>query len=237
MDPARRALCVALDGSDRRWIEEMAAMLAPHSGWLKVGLEAFTAHGPELVTAINDVGGSVFLDLKLHDIPNTVEAAARQLAKAGARWVTVHGAGGRETVTAAVAGLSEASDGRAGALVVTALTSLDDRDLAEVGMADTVSEQVKRMALLAAKAEAEGVICAPKEAVMVKAVAPELLVVTPGIRLRGADTHDQKRVSTPAEALRAGADLLVMGRAITGAADPVAAVGELESDLGLSGLL
>ncbi|HIE21521.1 MAG TPA: orotidine-5'-phosphate decarboxylase, partial [Acidimicrobiia bacterium] len=150
---------------------------------------------------------------------------------------TVHGAGGRETVTAAVAGLSEASDGRAGALVVTALTSLDDRDLAEVGMAGTVSEQVKRMALLAAKAEAEGVICAPKEAVMVKAVAPELLVVTPGIRLRGADTHDQKRVSTPAEALRAGADLLVMGRAITGAADPVAAVGELESDLGLSGLL
>ena len=228
---------VALDVASLEQAETLARRLLGRVAGFKVGLELLMGHGPQAVGRVASLGSPVFADAKLHDIPNTVEAAARQLAKAGARWVTVHGAGGRETVTAAVAGLSEASDGRAGALVVTALTSLDDRDLAEVGMAGTVSEQVKRMALLAAKAEAEGVICAPKEAVMVKAVAPELLVVTPGIRLRGADTHDQKRVSTPAEALRAGADLLVMGRAITGAADPVAAVGELESDLGLSGLL
>ncbi|MGI9608832.1 MAG: orotidine-5'-phosphate decarboxylase, partial [Acidimicrobiia bacterium] len=194
-----------------------------HVGGFKVGLELLMAEGPMAVETVAGLGHPVFADAKLHDIPNTVAGAAAQLGVAGARWVTAHASGGSEMLEAAVDGLRAGSEGGSGVLAVTVLTSQDDVGLLEAGVEDTVLQQVRRLAVTASRAGVEGVICASHEIEMIKTVDRSLLVVTPGIRMPEGDTHDQKRVATPANAIRQGADYIVVGRSITMATDPAAA--------------
>ncbi|HEX7099753.1 MAG TPA: orotidine-5'-phosphate decarboxylase [Acidimicrobiia bacterium] len=224
---------VALDYGEARAAVETAKLLAPHVGAFKVGLELLTGPGPATVAAIRELGLPVFVDAKLHDIPNTVRRAARNLGAIGARWVTAHAAGGTAMLEAAVEGLEDGAAGHpAGILAITVLTSLTGADLAATGITGTTGKQVARLSKLAAAAGAEGVVCSVRELGDVAQVAPELKRVTPGIRPSGGDTHDQARVSSPAEAIRRGADWLVVGRSITRAPDPVsAAVGIAEEIL------
>src|SRR5688572_27039075 len=167
--------------------------------------------GPATVAAIRRLGKPVFADAKLADIPNTVRAAARQLGSLGARWVSVHANGGLDMISAAVAGLAEGARGNeTGILAVTVLTSLDGNRLASVGVSGTVGKQTARLARIAAEAGAEGVVCAVRELGDVRQVAPDLLRVTPGIRPSKTAQDDQARVATPAEAIKRGADVLVI---------------------------
>ena len=221
---------VALDFSDLGQARELASALQSQVAGFKVGLELLMAAGPEAISSIGEVGRPVMVDAKLHDIPNTVGRAAHHIGSWGGRWVTVHAAGGAEMVSAAVSGMERGSGG--GVLAVTVLTSLDRRDLEATGVTGTAGEQVSRLAVLARQAGAEGLVCSVEEVELVKGVAPDLIAVTPGIRLEGGDAHDQKRHSTPEAALDAGADLLVVGRPITGAPDPVAAAAEITAALG-----
>jgi orotidine-5'-phosphate decarboxylase len=225
MAPARDALCVALDGSDRRWILETAEALVGEVGWLKVGLEAFAAHGPSLVRSITELGCPVFLDVKLHDIPNTVRGAAANCAAAGVGMFTVHASGGPQMLSAALEGARQAApDTPPKVIAVTVLTSLDSQSLHEVGYADAVEETVLRLARVAESCGVDGVVVSAHEARQVRAACgPDVLLVTPGIRPPGHPTDDQRRTVTPAEAVRLGADVLVVGRPITHAESPVAA--------------
>ena len=225
---------VALDLPTAEEALRLAERLAPHVGGFKVGLELLMGPGPATVAAIRRLGKPVFADAKLADIPNTVRAAARQLGALGARWVTVHAFGGLEMISAAVAGLAEGARGNeSGILAVTVLTSLDGNHLASVGISGTVGKQTARLARLAAEAGAEGVVCAVRELGDVRQVAPGLLRVTPGIRPSGTDSEDQARVATPAEAVKRGANLLVIGRPITRAKDPVGAAKAIIEELGV----
>ena len=189
--------------------------------------------GPAVVDRVGSLGLPIFVDAKLHDIPNTVAGAAAQLGAHGARWVTAHCAGGEEMLAAAVEALREASDGNAGVLAVTVLTSLDETVLRETGVTRSVHEQVMDMATLAQRAGCEGVVCSVHEAAIVKAAAPELVAVTPGIRPAGASANDQRRVSTPEEAIALGADYLVVGRPITRVPDPGGAAREIAAMAGV----
>jgi len=214
---------VALDLPDMEWAEALARRLVPHVGGFKVGLELMMSEGPEAVSRISSIGLPVFADAKLHDIPNTAAAAARQLGARGARWVTAHAAGGAAMLEAVAESLGETG----GMLAVTVLTSLGEDDLAGTGVTGTVVSQVRRLSALAVSAGAEGVVCSVKEIAAAKEVSTGLLVVTPGIRLDPSHRHDQRRVATPGEAVAAGADLIVVGREITGAADPETAAIEI----------
>lgn len=217
-------ILVALDYSSAEEATRMAKLLSPAVGGFKIGLELLMGPGPATVASVVRMGKPVFVDAKLHDIPNTVRAASRQLGRMGARWVTVHASGGLHQLEAAVEGLATGGgDRQTGVLAITVLTSLTDADLAQTGVAGSTGRQTSRMARLAAAAGAEGVICAVKELGVVGEVAPGLARVTPGIRPAGVDADDQQRVATPDEAIRRGADWLVIGRAITRAADPRAA--------------
>lgn len=206
----------------------------------KVGLELFTAEGPALLREIQAAGKGVFLDLKLHDIPNTVGEAARIGVRNGARMMTIHASGGKAMMARAAATAAEEADKRGVTrpilLGVTILTSLQNEDLASVGMTPDTGGQVLRLATLARDAGLTGVVCSAREIEIVrKEVGPEFLIVTPGIRPAGADVQDQKRVMTPALAVAKGSDYLVIGRPITQAASPAEAfakiVRELESGL------
>ena len=214
---------VALDFPSWDEASEIAQLVARHVGGFKVGLELIMGEGPDVINRSVEMGVPVFVDAKLHDIPNTVGGAARRLGERGARWVTVHASGGSEMMEAAVAGLRRGSDGRAGILAVTVLTSLDESALGSIGVGRSMADQVGALASQASDAGAEGVICSAHEIADVKRAAPRLLAVTPGIRPRGAATQDQKRVATPETAIASGADYIVVGRAITGAEDVVAA--------------
>lgn len=228
-------IIVALDFTDARSAVTLAAQLTPHVGGFKVGLELLMGPGPATVAAVRELGRPVFVDAKLHDIPNTVNRAARQLGSLGARWVSVHGAGGAAMLAAAVEGLAEGSGGHdAGILAITVLTSLSDADLAATGVTSSAGRQVARIAKLAAAAEAEGVVCAVKELGVVAQVAPDLVRVTPGIRPRGFAAHDQTRIASPQEARRRGTDWMVIGRAITRAEDPVAAARAISDELNVT---
>ena len=223
---------VALDVPTAAEAVRLAKAVRPHVAGVKVGLELLMGPGSAIVAALTDDGLDVFVDAKLHDIPTTVGRAARQLGRVGARWLTVHTGGGREQLVAAVEGLAEGAGGRtAGVLAVTVLTSFDDATLAEVGVQGTVGRQASRLSKLAAATGCEGVICAVKELGVVAEVAPGLRRVTPGIRPAGDDADDQKRVATPAEAIRRGADLLVIGRPISRAKDPAAAAAAIAESL------
>ncbi len=233
-DPSHR-LCAALDGSQRSWILETARSLSGTCGWLKVGLEAFTAFGPGLVEEVAAAGARVFLDLKLHDIPNTVRGAAANCARAGAAMFNVHASGGSAMMEAAVEGAERGTQPGAAkpkVIAVTVLTSLDASVLESLGIGVPPEDLVVRWALLAREAGLDGVVASAREAGAIRAACgPEFLIVTPGIRPRRAAADDQKRIVTPADAVAAGADILVIGRPITRAPDPAAAARRILEEL------
>ncbi|HZD23437.1 MAG TPA: orotidine-5'-phosphate decarboxylase, partial [Acidimicrobiia bacterium] len=203
----------------------IARPLADEVGGFKLGLEIMSAAGPAAVETVAELGKPVFCDMKLHDIPNTVAGAARRIAAAGARWVTVHASGGRQMMDAAVSGM-----GGAGVLAVTVLTSLNDFDLESIGIPDGVDTEVFTLANLAQNAGVEGLVCAPGDVAALRHKGIELTIFTPSIRLTPA-RDDQKRTGTPEEAVAAGADYLVVGRPVTRAPDPVAAAREITESI------
>ena len=227
---------VALDVPDRRAAQAIVTRLGAACGYYKVGLELFAAEGPEIVSWLRDAGKLVFVDLKLHDIPNTVRGAARSVARHGASLLTVHASGGSEMIRAAVAGAQEgaAASGGCGVLGVTILTSMDSAGIGEAWGREEVdvTGEVLRLAGLVATGGGAGIVCSGHEAATVRSTfggALDLLV--PGIRLPGSDSHDQRRVMTPRAAADAGARWLILGRAVTGAADPVAAMALVDASL------
>jgi orotidine-5'-phosphate decarboxylase len=214
-------ICVALDLTDRAEIMTLAESLESGVGMLKVGLTAYGSCGPELVSDLAQIT-DVFLDLKLHDIPAQVAGAVRAVEPLGPRFLTVHASGGRAMLEAAVRAADDIE-----ILGVTVLTSLDDDDLSDIGMNGTSSDQVARLADLAMSAGVDGLVCSPLEVSMLRSrfgpvSAGGPILVVPGIRPRGSDRGDQRRTMTPAEAIKAGADHIVIGRPITGSADPLA---------------
>ena len=221
-------VAVALDAPDIDVAARWATLVTPYVSTVKIGLELYLRYGPAVVATVRGGSGvQVFLDLKLHDIPNTVAAAARAVAKLRPEILTVHAAGGADMIRAAV-------DAAPDTIVagVTLLTSIGDKDLAELGMNGPVSDAVRRMAVLAVEAGARGLVCSPQEVAAVRGeVGPDVLLITPGIRPVGATSDDQARIATPEEALTAGADLLVIGRPITRAADPGAAAAAIAASL------
>jgi orotidine-5'-phosphate decarboxylase len=223
-------LLLALDVPDVTRAVNIASQARPFVSGYKVGLELLMASEPGAVERIGEFGLPIFVDAKLHDIPATVEKAARQLGSRGARWLTIHASGGTEMLAAGVAGLSEGSGGSGGVLAVTVLTSLNDADLASIGFVPDVEAQTQRMVDLAVSAGTEGVICSVPEVVLVQSRS-SLITVTPGIRPTGSDHHDQKRASTPAEAAAAGASFVVVGRPITGAEDVAVAAAAIADEL------
>lgn len=228
----RNPVLVALDVPTAERAVRLARDLAPYVGGFKVGLELITGPGPQVIGVVSRLGKPVFADAKLHDIPNTVRAAARHLGAAGARWVTAHASGGRAMLEAAVEGLAEGAGARpAGILAITVLTSLDHESLAETGVVATPGRLTAKRARLATDTGCEGVITSVKELTVISDIAPELLAVVPGIRPPGVPHHDQVRTASPSEAVGRGADYLVVGRGITKAQDPVRAAREVLAEL------
>jgi orotidine-5'-phosphate decarboxylase len=228
--PDRRLapVAVALDAPDIEVAAHWATLVTPHVSTVKIGLELYLRYGPAVVATVRGGSGvQVFLDLKLHDIPNTVAGAARAVSKLRPEILTVHAAGGADMIKAAVEAAPDTI-----VAGVTLLTSIGDKDLVELGMDGSVSDAVRRMATLAVSAGARGLVCSPQEVAAVRAeVGQGVLLITPGIRLAGATSDDQARVATPVEALKAGADLLVIGRPITKASDPGAAAAAIAGSL------
>jgi orotidine-5'-phosphate decarboxylase len=230
-------LIVALDEPLYDRARVIVEQTAPHVEWYKVGYEAYYGYGDQILTLLRESGKSIFLDLKLHDIPNTVGAAVRAAARSGAQLITLHALGGPAMLAAAAAARDEhnAAGGRLRLLAVTVLTSLSADDLHALGVAASPEEQVIRLAALAAAARIDGAVCSVAEAAGVRrACGPDFTLLCPGIRLAGRDAQDQRRVATPGAALLAGADFIVVGRPITKAADPAAAAQAILNDLGNS---
>lgn len=223
-NPASRIYC-AVDTTDLEAAIEFRQRITGAVGGIKLGLEFFIAHGPAGIRAvIGEDGMPLFLDLKLHDIPNTVAGGVRAALSLRPKFMTIHASGGSAMMKAAVESASVAGLDRPKILAVTVLTSLDAGDLEAVGQNGPVAEQVARLALLTQESGVDGVVCSPAEVAIIRAVCgPDFSIMVPGIRPAWAATNDQKRVMTPAEALAAGADNLVIGRPITGAPDPVEA--------------
>ena len=217
---------VAVDNADLDAARALIASVDRHVGGVKLGLEFFAANGPAGVAALS---GSlpVFLDLKLHDIPNTVAGAVRSLAGLAPTVLTVHAAGGRAMLEAARAAAPSGTK----VVAVTVLTSLDDDDLSDIGVGGDTAAQVARLATLARSAGLDGIVCSPHEVAAAKAVWPEGYFVVPGVRPEGSAVGDQKRVMTPVQALAAGASMLVIGRPITGATNPAAAARAISESL------
>jgi orotidine-5'-phosphate decarboxylase len=221
-------IAVALDAPNLEIASRWAGLVTPHVSTVKIGLELYLRYGPEVVASIRGASGvQIFLDLKLHDIPATVASAVRAVARLRPQLITVHAAGGPAMIRAAV----EAASGTPIA-AVTALTSLSGEDLDRIGVPGGIADWVLRLAALAVEAGASGLVCSPREVAAVRnEVGPGVTLITPGVRPAGTDRHDQARVATPEEALSAGADLLVIGRAITGAPDPGAAAAAIAASL------
>lgn len=222
---------VALDFPDARSALALSTSLDPRQCRLKVGIELFTAAGPALVERLVDDGYAVFLDLKFHDIPTTVARACSAAARMGVWMLNVHTLGGMNMLSAARAAIDSANH-RPLLLGVTVLTSLATGDLREIGIDVPLENQVQSCAVLAQRAGLDGVVCSPHEAAALRGrFGPEFLLVTPGIRAEPVCADDQSRSMTAAEARRQGADYLVIGRPITCAADPVAALAAINSQL------
>src|ERR1700749_3323943 len=226
-------VAVALDAPDLETAARWAALVTPHVSTVKVGLELYLRYGPDVVATVRGASRvSVFLDLKLHDIPVTVAGAARAVAALHPEILTVHAAGGADVVRAAV----EAVPGTMVA-AVTVLTSLGDDDLGRIGLRGPVRDALLRLAALSVEAGAQGLVCYPREVSAVRAeVGDDVTLITPGVRLAGSEADDQARVATPEEALLAGADLLVIGRPITRASDPGAAAAAIAASLRRGGV-
>ena len=223
-------LIVALDTADANQARVWAEAVAPSAGLLKVGLEFFLANGAEGFKAI--AGAPIFLDLKLHDIPNTVAGGVRAVLPLRPRMLTIHASGGSAMIRAAHQAAGVAATDRPMILAVTVLTSLDQTDLVAVGVAGTPAEQVMRLARLAIEAGADGLVCSPLEVAMLRqALGPAVKLVVPGIRPEGVASGDQARTMTPAAAIAAGADWIVVGRPITGARDPGMAAADIAADI------
>lgn len=221
-DASRQRLIVALDSTDIDRARGWAEAVAPSCGLLKLGLEFFLANGAAGVRAIT--GRPIFLDLKLHDIPNTVAGAVRAVLPLAPAMLTLHAAGGAAMIEAARLAAAAAGAGRPRLLAVTVLTSLDAAALAATGVADSPSQQVLRLGRLALAAGADGLVCSPHEVVLLRdALGEAPILVVPGIRPAGAAAGDQARTMTPEQAVTAGADWIVVGRPITAAPDPAAA--------------
>ena len=226
--PRLPRVAVALDTSDRATFERWCRLFGPRVGLLKVGLESYLRWGPDAVRVARDHAEAVFLDLKLHDIPNTVAGAVAAARDLGVRFLTVHAAGGTEMLSAAV----EAAADQVELLAVTVLTHLDGPSLAALGMPGEVGARVAAWAELARAQGCAGVVCSPHElAALRPRLPPPFLLVTPGVRPAGTDLGDQRRVATPRQALAAGADYLVIGRPLTAAADPAMALAALAGEL------
>ena len=218
---------VAIDTVDLAHAQALAWAVSRHVGGLKLGLEFFGAHGPAGIERMATVGLPLFLDLKLHDIPNTVAAAVRALSPLAPALLTVHAAGGRAMLEAARAAAPPATK----VVAVTVLTSLDATDLAATGIDATPAAQVERLAALARGAGLDGIVCSAHELGAARAAWPEGVFVVPGVRPEGSATGDQKRVMTPRAARDAGASVLVIGRPITAASDPGEAAAAIEAAL------
>jgi orotidine-5'-phosphate decarboxylase len=230
-DPSPPRIVVALDFPSAEQAWALVESLEPGSCRLKVGKELFTRAGPRLVEALSARGFDVFLDLKFHDIPNTVAGACAAAADLGVWMMNVHASGGRRMMAAARERL-DALGSPTLLTAVTLLTSLGPRDLAEIGYSGSPRENVLRLARLARDAGADGVVCSPLEASDIRAAAGEaFLLITPGVRPAGAERGDQRRVTTPGEAMRAGADYLVVGRPVTASADPAASLRAIRGEI------
>lgn len=228
---ARQRLIVALDVPDAASAAALVDRLEGTCSWFKVGLELFVASGPSVLEPLLNRGHSVFLDLKLHDIPNTVAGAVRSAAALGVRMMTVHAAGGPAMLSAARGALEGVTDPPE-LLAVTVLTSMDQAQVSAIGLARTPAEQVELLARMGLAAGIRGFVCSPQEVANLRALTgPEGVLVIPGIRPAGADTGDQKRIATPAEALRMGASYLVVGRPITQAPDPAKAAAAILDEM------
>ena len=229
IDHAPAPVAVALDAPDLATAVSWAGAVGPYVSTVKIGLEVFLRDGAAAVeqTRAASAGRDVFLDLKLHDIPNTVAGAARSVAHLAPEYLTVHASGGHDMVAAAVHALPDTK-----VVAVTVLTSLGDAELARLGMTGTARDVVRRLAALAVGAGARAVVCSPLEVADVRReVGPDITLITPGVRPPGAGAGDQARTATPEQALAHGADLLVIGRPITGAADPAAAAAGIAATL------
>jgi len=228
-DP-RDALAVALDFPAAAQALAFVDRLDNTCRWFKVGMELFYAAGAPLVQALRARGFEVFLDLKLHDIPNTVAGAVRSVTQTGASLLTIHAAGGERMMRAAAE--AALAPGSPRLLAVTVLTSIDAEDLAATGVSAPPAEQVLRLAHLAQQSGVTGMVCSPLEvAVLRAALAPGTKLVIPGIRPAGSTSDDQRRTATPASAIRDGASLLVVGRPITQASDPAAAAASILGEI------
>lgn len=224
---AGNRLIAPLDVPSAAEADALLARLGGVPSWIKIGLELFCAEGPALVAGYAARGLRVMLDLKLHDIPETVARATARACSLGAGLLTVHAGGGRAMLEAAVR-----SAGQTRILAVTVLTSLDDADLAQIGAPGPVAALVRRRAALAIAAGCHGVVASPHEVAAIREIAPPgFLVVTPGVRPAGSAAGDQKRVMTPREARAAGADLVVVGRPLRDAPDPAAAARAVVAEL------
>jgi len=224
-------LIIALDATSTQAVTPTLRQLQGTLKWVKVGLEMFTANGPDCVREISDLGFNIFLDLKLHDIPNTVAKAVESVSKLPIQMLTIHTSGGREMMQwAAKAQAQTAPDLML--LGVTVLTSTSAATLNETGVADTPANQVVRLGQLAVESGLRGLVCSPLEIDPLRRTLPsDINLVTPGIRPANAQADDQTRIMTPAEAARAGANYLVVGRPIMKAADPVAAARSMLAEL------
>jgi len=215
-------LLVALDVESAAKAIAVADSLRGVAGGFKIGSRLFTSEGPSIVRALVDKGDRVFLDLKFHDIPNTVKHAAAEAAKLGVSMMTIHTSGGPAMMQAVTTELRQKfGNAKPTVLGVTVLTSLDDQTLNDLGINSSMDAQVLRMARLAENSGLDGVVCSPREIRTIRsAVAPEFKIVTPGIRMPGQSADDQQRTATPREAIAAGADYIVVGRTVTNAASP-----------------
>ena len=217
-------LIVALDVSSTQEVERIVDRLGDAISFYKIGLELFSAEGPDVVKAVKRRGKKVFLDLKLHDIPRTVERAVKSGAALGVDLMTLHAAGGKAMIRAAKDAALACGPKAPKILAVTVLTSLDQSDLADLGVTRDMKAQVEALGRLACSNGADGIVCSPKEvAAMRAALGPAALLVTPGVRPAGAAVGDQKRVATPGQAVKDGSTHLVVGRPILEVADPCAA--------------
>jgi orotidine-5'-phosphate decarboxylase len=227
---ARDRLVFALDVPDLSSARRWTSRLAGEVGIFKVGLELFVRAGPDAVAVVRDAGARCFLDLKLHDIPETVSRSVRAAAALGVEFLTVHASGGWAMLAAAVSATGDAAPSTR-LLAVTVLTSLDAKGLAEIGLADGIDGAAGRLARLAAGAGIRGLVCSPHEVASMRTAFPDAMLVTPGIRPTGAALGDQSRTATAGEAIRAGADLVVVGRPIRDAGDPSAVVRAIVADI------
>ncbi len=233
---AKNRIYVALDTTDVAHAKNLAADLVGHVGGVKLGLEFFSACGADGFKIIAETGMPIFLDLKFHDIPNTVAGAIRSVAPLGPRILTIHTQGGPEMMRRAAETAAEEADKhglvKPDVVGVTILTSMDDADINAIGVPGVVADQVARLAALAAANGLDGMVCSPKEITLARAATnPDFKLVVPGIRPVGAAVGDQKRVMTPFDAVTAGANVLVIGRPITQANDPVAAAKAIADSL------